>query len=175
MHQAVVEEALLERHLEVEEGLVSSDLLWLEDLVLVPLRVVIASDELVGLLLLEFLKVGLLGGLAVGGDEAGVPQELLWNVEILTKLLMAMTEVTEEGDPLIVFEIVDDAGDSDPGGRSAIIIQLRGYHYDQEMHPYLLVVLPLERSLMETGPLFSVEGLGELFPSLNYRNLHEIL
>jgi hypothetical protein len=175
MHQAVVEEALLERHLEVEEGPVGSDLLGLEDLVLVPLRVVIASDELVGLLLLEFLEVGFLGGLAVGGDEAGVPQELLRDVELLTKVLMAMSQVAEEGDPLIVFKMVDDAGDPDPGGLSVIIIQLRRNHNDQKVHPDLLVVLPLKWSSMETGPVISVKSLGELFPGLNYRHLNKIL
>jgi hypothetical protein len=60
-----------------------------------------------------------------GGDEAGVPQELLRDVELLTELLMAMAQIAEKGDPFIVLEVIDDAGDPNPGGRSVLIIQLR--------------------------------------------------
>jgi hypothetical protein len=125
VYQAVVEESLLVRHAEVEEGPVGPDLLRGELLVVVALGVVEAGHEPVGLLLLKLLQVGFLCGLEVGGDEAGVPQELLRDVKLLTQLLMAMAQIAEEGDPLIIFEVVDDAGDPNPGGRSVLIIQLR--------------------------------------------------
>jgi hypothetical protein len=146
--QAVVEEALLVRHCEVEEGPVGADQLRGVDLTVEPLGVVVAGDELVGLLLLELFDVGLLGGLAVGSDEASVPEVLFGDVELLPQLCMAMAEVAEEGDPLDTVEVARNARDPDPRHFTGNVYRLWRHHEDQEVEPYLLIVLPLERNFI---------------------------
>jgi hypothetical protein len=55
MNEAVVEESLILRHTEMEEGPIGPDLLWCKDLFVISFGIVVASHELIGLHLLELL------------------------------------------------------------------------------------------------------------------------
>jgi hypothetical protein len=98
MDEAVIEESLIMGHTEVKKGTIGPDLLWSEDLVVVPFGIVVACHELVGLLMLQLFQVIFRCGLSVCSYEACIPQVLLGNIEFLPKLSVAMTEIAEESD-----------------------------------------------------------------------------
>lgn len=100
MDETVIEESLVVWDTVVEEGLVNLHLLRLKCLIVIAFSVIVSRDELNGLLLLELLEVGILGGLAVCGDKAGVPEILLRDVEPLPKVCVAIPKIAEKSDPI---------------------------------------------------------------------------
>jgi hypothetical protein len=165
--EAVIEKSLTVRHTEVKEGTIARDFLWFEDLIVVALGIVVTSHELVGLLLLELLKVSLLGGLAISCNQTGISQVLLGDIELLPKLSVAVAEIAEESDPIDGREIINNTGDSDPSIMFGTIVELWCCYENKQVHPDLLTILPFERNPVETSPVVGKKKLTEVVPRFN--------